>query len=208
MKYEWKKEAKELYLPKNQPGIITVPLLKFFTLSGQGNPNSEKFAEEVGVLYALSYAVKMFPKKNKTPQGYFEYTVFPLEGVWDLADEAKGLDSLDKDKLRYTIMIRQPDFVTDDVAQTAIEKTKQKKPHQLYDEVKFESIEEGMCIQMMHLGPYDSEPESFAKMEEYCRANNLKRISRTHKEIYITDARKTPPDNLKTVLRYKVERLS
>ncbi|MEL7565710.1 MAG: GyrI-like domain-containing protein [Dehalobacterium sp.] len=204
MKYEWKKKAKDLYLPKEHPEIITVPSMKFFTLHGQGNPNGDKFAEEVGVLYSLSYAVKMLPKKDITPPGYFEYTVFPLEGVWDLADEAKELDSLDKDKLIYTIMIRQPDFVTNDIALTAIEETKKKKHHQLYDKVKFESIEEGMCIQMMHVGSFDSEPESFAKMEEYCRTNNLKRLSLTHREIYITDARKTSQEKQKTVLRFKV----
>lgn len=171
MKYEWKKQAKELYLPKEQPGIINVPLMKFFTLQGQGNPNSEKFAEEVGVLYSLSYAIKMLPKKNITPQGYFEYTVFPLEGVWDLADEAKRLEKLDKEKLIYTIMIRQPDFVTDDIANAVINSMKNKKPNQLYDKVKFE------------------------------------RTSRSHREIYITDARKTPAEKLKTVLRFKVEKI-
>lgn len=207
MKYEWKKEAKHLYLPKEQPELITVPAMKFFTLRGQGNPNSEQFAEEVGVLYALSYAVKMMPKKNITPEGYFEYAVFPLEGVWDLSDEAKSLDYLDKNKLVYTIMIRQPDFVTDDIAQIAIDTAKQKKPHNLYDKIKFESIEEGMCVQMMHIGSYDSEPESFAKMEEYCQRNNLKRKSRTHREIYITDARKASPEKQKTVLRFKVEEI-
>lgn len=207
MKYEWKKQAKELYLPKEQPGVITVPPLKFFTLNGQGNPNSEKFAEEVGVLYSLSYAVKMLPKKNMTPQGYFEYAVFPLEGVWDIADEAKYSDNLDKDKLIYTIMIRQPEFITDDIAQAVIEMTKQKKPNRLYDRVKFESIEDGMCVQMMHLGSYDSETESFKKMQNYCRTHNLKRTSRSHREIYISDARKTEPDKLKTVLRFKAEQI-
>ncbi|RKL63346.1 hypothetical protein DXT63_07125 [Thermoanaerobacteraceae bacterium SP2] len=141
----------------------------------------------------------MLHKKNITPQGYFEYTVFPLEGVWDLADEAKGLEKLDKEKLIYTIMIRQPDFVTYDIAHTVINSMKNKKPNQLYDKVKFESIEDGMCVQMMHVGSYDSEPISFSKMEEYCRANNLKRTSRSHREIYITYARKTPAEKLKTV---------
>lgn len=205
MKYEWKKEAKNLYLPNKEPEIITVPSMKYFALDGHGNPNSDKFAEEVGVLYSLSYAIKMLPKKDITPEGYFEYTVFPLEGVWDVTDEAKGLESLDKDNLIYTIMIRQPDFVTDIIAKRAIEKTKQKKPHQLYDKVKFEIMEDGMCIQMMHFGSYNSEPESFAKMEEYCKSKKLKRISRKHREIYITDARKTSPDKLKTVLRFRVE---
>ncbi|MGI6705581.1 MAG: GyrI-like domain-containing protein [Clostridia bacterium] len=207
MKFEWRKDAKKFYLPKAQPEMITVPPQKFFILCGQGNPNSDRFAEEVGVLYALSYAIKMMPKNNITPEGYFEYTVFPLEGIWDLAEEARGLDSLDKDKLVYTIMIRQPDFVTDDLAQLAIEKAKQKNPHPLYDKVRFGSIEDGLCVQMMHVGPYDSEPESFAKMEAFCRENNLKRKSLTHREIYITDPRRTPPEKRKTELRFKVEKV-
>ncbi|PKM87704.1 MAG: hypothetical protein CVU87_09110 [Firmicutes bacterium HGW-Firmicutes-12] len=208
MKYEWKKQAKELYLPKNEPGIIVVPSMKYFMLDGKGNPNSDEFSEAIGVLYSLSYAVKMMPKKGATPQGYFEYTVFPLEGIWDLADEAKGLEKLDKDNLIYTIMIRQPDFVTKELAQEVIKNTKQKKPHPLLDKVRFATIEEGKCVQMLHVGPYENEPCSFAKMEEFCKANNLMRISKTHKEIYLSDARKTTPEKLKTVLRIQIKELT
>lgn len=207
MKYEWKKQAKELYLPKNQPELIVVPSMKFFMLDGKGNPNSEVFAEAIGVLYSLSYAIKMMPKRGITPSGYFEYTIFPLEGVWDLADEARGLEKLDKDSLIYTIMIRQPDFVTKDIAEEAIEVTKHKKPHVLLDDVRFESIEEGKCLQMLHIGSYDNESDSFSKMKDYCLENNLRRVSEKHREIYITDARKTAAEKLKTVLRYKVETL-
>ncbi|NCB42631.1 MAG: hypothetical protein EOM59_08430 [Clostridia bacterium] len=205
MKYEWKKHDKNLYLPIEFPETISVPAMKFFTLHGFGNPNSEKFGEEIGILYSLSYAVKMLPKKNIIPQGYFEYMVFPLEGVWDLMESARMSDVLDKDSLMYTIMIRQPDFVTDEIAEMVIEKTKEKKPNPLYDMVKFETIEEGLCVQMLHKGAYDSEPESFAKMESYCLENNLQRISKTHREIYLTDARKTAPEKQKTVLRFKIE---
>jgi hypothetical protein len=205
MKYEWKKQAKELYLPKNQPELIRVPSMKFFMLDGKGNPNDEEFSEAVGVLYSLSYAVKMMPKKGITPEGYFEYTVFPLEGVWDLAPEARGLDVLDKDSLIYTIMIRQPDFVTEELAKAALENTIKKTKHSMLSKVRFESSEEGMCVQMLHLGSYDSEPASFARMEVFCRTNNLKRVSKTHREIYISDARKTPAEKLKTVLRFRVE---
>lgn len=207
MKFEWKKHAKDLYLPKNQPEVVVVPPMKFFMLDGRGNPNGEEFAEAVGVLYSLSYAVKMMPKKGITPEGYFEYSVFPLEGVWDLAEEARGLDKLDKDKLVYTVMIRQPDFVTDAVAQAALESTMKKTKHPLLSRVRFETMEEGLCVQMMHVGPYDSEPASFAAMAEYCRANNLKRSCLTHREIYISDVRKTAPEKLRTVLRFKAERI-
>ncbi|MGC5324058.1 GyrI-like domain-containing protein [Brevibacillus sp. SYSU BS000544] len=205
MKFEWKKQAKQFYMPKDEPEIVTVPEMKFFMLDGKGNPNSEEFSEAVRVLYSLAYAVKMLPKKGVTPEGYFDYTVFPLEGVWDLAEEARGLDKLDKDQLIYTIMIRQPDFVTEEIVQVVMENVRKTKYHPLLETVRFGSLEEGVCVQMMHHGSYDSEPNSFARMEEFSRMNNLKRISKTHREIYISDARKTSPDKLKTVLRFQVE---
>ena len=205
MKFEWKKHAKELYLPKNKPAIVTVPDFKFFMLEGKGNPNSKDFSEAIGVLYSLSYTLKMLPKKGIVPEGYFDYTVFPLEGIWDLAEEARGLEVLDKDSLIYTIMIRQPDFVTEELAQEVINMVKAKKPHALLDKVKFDSLEEGLCVQMLHLGPYDDEPKTFSIMEDYCVQNDLKRLSKVHKEIYISDVRKTKPEKLKTVLRFKVE---
>lgn len=206
MKHEWKKQDKKLYLPKDKPEMLMVPPMKFFMLDGKGNPNNEEFAEAVGVLYSLSYTVKMLPKKGITPEGYFEYTVFPLEGVWDLAPEARGLDILDKDSLIYTIMIRQPDFVTEEISQAALESTMRKTKHPMLERVSFESIEEGMCVQMLHIGSYDSEPASFRQMEEFCGNNSLKRSSRVHREIYISDARKTPAEKLQTVLRFKVEK--
>ena len=205
MKYEWKKQAKELYLPKNKPEIVTVPNFKFFMIDGKGNPNDEEFFEAIGVLYSFSYAIKMLPKKDIIPEGYFDYTVFPLEGIWDLAEEARALEILDKNSLIYTIMIRQPDFVTDELVQKVIKDVKTKKPHALLDKVKFNSIEDGFCVQMLHLGSYDDEPKSFSIMEDYCMQNNLKRTTKIHREIYISDARKIQPDKLKTVLRFKVE---
>lgn len=207
MKYEWRKQEKELYLPKSKPEAVTVPEYKFFMLDGKGNPNEEEFAEAVGVLYSLSYAVKMMPKKGITPDGYFDYTVYPLEGVWDLAEEARGLEKLDKNSLIYTVMIRQPDFVTDELAQEVIESVKLKKPHSMLETVKFGKMEDGLCIQMMHTGSYDNEPESFSIMEDYCKKMNMKRTSMIHREIYISDVRKTEPDKLKTVLRFKAELL-
>lgn len=206
MKYEWKKQEKELYLPKNKPEIFTVPNFKFFMINGKGNPNDEEFFEAIGVLYSLAYAVKMMPKKGKTPEGYFDYSVYPLEGVWDLAEEARALDILDKNSLIYTIMIRQPDFVTNELAQEVIKSLKSKKPHALLNNVKFNTLEEGLCVQMLHVGSYDEESKTFSIMEDYCTQNNLQRTSKIHREIYISDARKTSPDKLKTVLRFKVER--
>jgi hypothetical protein len=205
MKYEWKKQEKEFYLPKEKPESVVVPKFKFFMFNGKGNPNNAEFSEAVTVLYSLAYAVKMLPKKGITPVGYFDYTVYPLEGVWDLAEEARVLEVLDKDSLIYTIMIRQPDFVTDELAEEVVKGVKAKKPHPLLDEVKFTSLEEGLCVQMLHIGPYDDEPKTFSQMEEYCTQQGLKRTSKIHREIYISDPRKTEPNKLKTLLRFRAE---
>jgi hypothetical protein len=205
MKYEWKKQEKEFYLPKEKPESVVVPKFKFFMLNGKGNPNNAEFSEAVTVLYSLAYAVKMLPKKGITPVGYFDYTVYPLEGVWDLAEEARVLEVLDKDSLIYTIMIRQPDFVTDELAEEVVKGVKAKKPHPLLNEVKFTSLEEGLCVQMLHIGPYDDEPKTFSQMEEYCTQQGLKRTSKIHREIYISDPRKTEPNKLKTLLRFRAE---
>jgi hypothetical protein len=208
MKHEWKKQEKEIYMPKNKPEVVTVPEYKYFMIDGRGNPNKEEFAETIGVLYALSYAVKMMPKKGFTPEGYFDYTVYPLEGVWDLAEEARGLEKLDKDSLIYTVMIRQPDFVTEELAIDVIKSVKHNKPHRLLENVRFGTLEDGLCIQMMHIGPYDEEKVSFAMMQDYCEKMNMRRTSMLHREIYISDTRKTSPEKLKTVLRFKAEAFS
>jgi hypothetical protein len=206
MKHDWKKTDKRFYLPKAKPEVIEVPKFKFFTIEGQGNPNNEFFGEYIGVLYSLSYAIRMSHKQNIAPDGFYEYTVFPLEGVWDIADHSKWIEGapLDKDNLKFTLMIRQPDFVTEKYAMETIERTKLKKPHHLLDKVKFEEIEEGRCIQMLHIGSYDSEPESFRLMEEFATDQGLKRLSKTHREIYMSDFRKVSAEKLKTVLRFRV----
>lgn len=107
MKHEWRKHEKELYLPREKPTLASVPEQKFFMIRGKGNPNSDEFSEKIEVLYSLSYAIRMMPKQGYTPEGYFEYTVYPLEGLWDLTEEGRTLDTLDKEELLYTIMIRQ-----------------------------------------------------------------------------------------------------
>lgn len=205
-KYDWKKQDKALYLPKNEPAVIQVPPAGYFMVNGRGNPNHAEFQEAVGVLYSLTYGVKMMPKKGITPDGYYEFRIFPLEGVWDLEEEARGLEMLDKDKLVYTIMIRQPDFVTESLAMEVMEAVRKKKPSDMLNQASFGTVEDGLCIQMMHYGPYDDEPASFARMEQYGSEHGYNRLSLTHKEIYISDVRKTAPEKLRTVLRYKVER--
>ena len=205
MKYEWKKHEKALYLPKAVPAPVTVPEHAFFMIRGEGNPNGEDFLEAIGILYALSYAVKMLPKKGDAPEGCYEYAVFPLKGVWDTAEPMLPGEALNKDALRYTLMIRQPDFVTDELAGRILAATSRKKPHPLYASASFGRWNDGLCVQMLHVGPYDDEPISFNMMQAYCAEHGLRRASDSHREIYLSDARKTDPARLKTVLRFRVE---
>lgn len=204
MKIEWKKSEKQIYLPGKNPATITIPKMKYFSITGVGNPNHEAFAEKISVLYGLAYAVRMMPKSGITPAGYKEYTVYPLEGIWDLTQKGRESEILDKDQLVYKIMIRQPNFVTPEVADLAVGKVRKKAPTPLLDQVVFEEMEDGLCVQMMHIGTFDNEPLSFATMDEYLTKQNLVRTSKIHKEIYISDFRKTKPEALKTVLRYFV----
>ncbi len=207
MKKEWRKHEKKIYLPKNKPELIEIPSFYYFTIKGEGNPNAEAFGEYITVLYSLSYAARMSYKWDNPPADYYEYTVYPLEGVWDIADKSKYVPGVvDKDNLAFELMIRQPGFVTEDLANQIIELTKQKKPHDLLVQVEFKTICEGSCVQMLHLGSYDDEPNSFELMNQFCIKENLKRTSMKHREIYLTDARKTKPEKLKTVLRFKVEK--
>ena len=204
MKYEWRKQEKNLYFPKEKPQLITIPPMKFFMISGQGDPNKEEFSEKVGVLYSLAYAVRMMPKTGYTPEGYFEYTVYPLEGLWDLTEEGRKAEKLDKDQLLYTIMIRQPDFVTQEVVDLAFENVRKKKNHPLLDSVTFEIMEDGLSVQMMHIGSFDEEPRTFKQMKDFISENNLQMRTLKHREIYISDLRRTEKNKLKTVLRYLV----
>ncbi|MBN2796758.1 MAG: GyrI-like domain-containing protein [Clostridia bacterium] len=207
MKHEWKKEEKVLYLPKTKPVLVDVPKMNYFVIEGKGNPNSPEFSTFIETLYAVSYAVRMSYKSDEFPEGYFEYTVYPLEGIWDLSDEGRKTyeAGLDKDELVYQIMIRQPDFVTPEFTETMKHKVKMKKPNLPIELVEFKTFEEGKSIQMLHLGSYDSEPETFKIMEEYMTEMKLKRTTKMHKEIYLTDARKVLPDKQKTVLRIWVK---
>ncbi|MEM7375122.1 MAG: GyrI-like domain-containing protein [Bacteroidota bacterium] len=206
-KHEWRKQEKALYLPKNKPEIIHVPAFQFVTITGEGNPNSEGFADYITALYSVSYAIKMTLKKlSSPPPGYVDYTVYPLEGVWDLNEEAKKHfnGTLNKDDFVFHLMIRQPDFVEDSFFQEMIALTKKKKPHPLLDQLVFETIEEKRCVQILHLGSYDDEPASFQRMEEFAEKEGVKRLSKVHREIYLSDFRKVPPEKLKTVLRFQI----
>ncbi len=207
-KHEWRKAEKQLYIPKTKPEILDIPTLKFAVISGQGNPNSPFFGEYIGALYAVSYAIKMtLIKLDDQPEGYQDYTVYPLEGVWDITEEAKKIksDVLNKDDLVFDLMIRQPDFVSDEFFDDMLTFAKSKNDNPLLDQVMFTCITEGKSVQMMHIGSYDDEPESFQQMEKFADDNNLIRKSKIHREIYLSDFRKVAPEKLKTVLRFGVE---
>lgn len=206
MKHEWRKKEKNYYIPKAKPGIVDVEEFKFIQIKGAGNPNSEDFQERVGTLYSVAYPIKMMLKKGEAPEDYTDYVVYPLEGIWDLTEEAKEKNIFDKDELVYTIMIRQPNFISNEIFEEGIKIAKSKKENKLLDEVEFVTIEEGMCVQMMHIGSFDEEAKTFEVMEKFCEENNLTIKSKAHREIYISDFRKTAPEKLKTVLRYRVEK--
>ena len=182
MKYEWKKQEKEIYQPKENPAIVNVPKSKYFCIKGMGNPNNTDFSNRIEVLYSISYAVRMMPKNGFTPDGYFEYTVYPLEGLWDLTEEGKKSESLLKDELLYTLMIKQPDFVSNNIFKKALEIAKRKKPNKLLDEVYLDEIEDGLSVQILHIGTYDDEPKSFNKMKEFIKENDLKIKTLIHRE--------------------------
>ncbi len=202
-KYEWRKTEKAFYLPKEKgPARIDVPEMKFFAVDGAGSPDSEEFQAAVGLLYALSYTVRMMPKSGWTPPGYQEYTVFPLEGVWRMDADAWRGGALDKTKLQYRLMIRQPWFVTPDVVARAMESARKKVPADLIERASFESFTDGPSVQMIHVGPYDTEPETFAVMDAFMKEYGLVRPEPVHREIYLSDPRKVSPEKNRTLLRY------
>lgn len=201
MKYEWRKVEKSLYGVKASPRVVEVPEQSFIMLDGTGNPNLPGFAEEVSALYALAYAIKMDYKKSQTNQEIQDFTVYPLEGIW----QQKVQGELVKEELIYTIMIAQPSFISKEMVEEALEKVKVKKPNAHYEKIRFETVKEGKCLTMLHLGSFDSEPLSFAKMDAFCKENSLNRRFPFHREIYLNNLNRTSPDKLKTILRYQVE---
>lgn len=205
MKYEYKKHEKELYGTKDKASSIIIPQQNFIMIDGEGDPNKEDFAERICVLFSLAYAIKMKYKKEYADLkqlDYDDFTVYPLEGVWTSSNPDNPLD---KDYFVYTIMIKQPDFITKEMFETAYEEVKKKKPHILLKEVRFETIEEHKCVQILHLGSFDDEPASFEKMNAFANENQLERINYYHREIYLSDARKTEPEKRRTILRYQVK---
>lgn len=205
MKYEWKKLEKNLYGAKEIPAIITVPMQNYIMISGKGNPNDEDFSNRVAALYSLAYAVKMgykvFAKSTAAAKEADDFSVYPLEGVW----KQKQSDELVKEDLEYTIMIRQPDFITPNMVTAALETVKKKKPNPLYEEIRFDAMQDGKCIEILHIGAFDDEPASFDKMAQFAEKHNLKRDESCHREIYLNNANRVEKSKLKTILRYSVE---
>lgn len=201
MKYEWRKLDKKLYQGPKTPVVIEHPVQSFIMLNGQGNPNKADFSERVSALYSLAYAIKMEYKKTAHHQEFTDFTVYPLEGVWQQTEA----ETLVKDDLVYTIMIAQPEFITNEIVETALEKVKVKKPNPFYNEIRFERISEGSSVAMLHVGPFDDEPQTFAKMDAFCQENGLKRCTAYHREIYLNNKNRTALQKLKTILRYRVQ---
>lgn len=201
MKYEWRKHEKNLYSTVKKPLLVTVPKQNYLMIDGEGDPNQTDFSERVGVLFSLAYAIKMNYKKvwAASKNLYDDFTVFPLEGVWD---SKNSQDTRDKTSYIYTIMIQQPKFITLEMFEKALSLTKEKKPHPLLDEIYFDSMEEGNCVQMLHVGPFEEEPATFEKMQLFIEDQDRHRKGHKHREIYLNDARKTTPEKRKTILRF------
>jgi hypothetical protein len=204
--FDYKKEYKNLYLPSKKPELTNIPTMNFIMIDGNGDPNSERFKQAVATLYAISYTIRMSVKKGIKINGYFNYVVPPLEGLWWVEDNNFSLN--DKSNWVWTLMIRQPDFVSNDVFNWALEESKKAKPNIDFSKVRLEEFTEGLCVQIMHIGPYANEPDTMSKVSDYLLNNNLKDLvglGKKHHELYLSDPRKTASDKIKTVLRHPVE---
>ncbi len=206
---DFKKAFKELYQPPNQPVVVTVPKMKFVMVDGEGYPGGNPAYEAaIQILYALSYGIKMMPRQGFQPEGYYDYVVPPLEGLWWI-HEGEVFSFEDKDNWLWTMMIRQPDFVDEEIFNRAREEAVRKKKAAGLEKARLESFTEGLCLQVMHIGPYSSEPATLALMEKYMAENGYRDTfyrGGKHHEIYLSDPRKASPDKLKTVLRQPIEK--
>ena len=209
MAFDFKKEYKEFYLPKNRPEIVTVPRANYIAVRGQGDPNAEggAYQQAIGVLYALAYTLKMSYKTDYRIQGFYDYVVPPLEGFWR-QEGVEGIDYGNKAAFQWTSVIRLPDFVTEKDLAWAVE-TAEKKKKLDCSAAAFLTVDEGLCVQILHLGPFDEEPASVALMDAFVReqgyVNDLSE-RRQHHEIYLSDARKVEPARWKTVIRHPIRK--
>ena len=209
MAFDFKKEYKAFYLPKNKPEIVTVPTMNYIAVRGKGDPNEEGGAYQaaIGVLYAIAYTIKMSKKGDHRIEGYYDFAVPPLEGFW-WQDGVDGVDYADKSTFNWISVIRLPDFVTKaDFDWAVAEATRKKKLD--CSMAEFLSIDEGECVQIIHLGAFDNEPATVAIMDAYLEANGYENdfsATRLHHEIYLSDARKVAPEKWKTVIRHPIRK--
>lgn len=209
MPFDFKKEYKEFYLPKDKPSIVTVPRAHYVAVRGEGDPNTEggAYQQAIGVLYAVSYTLKMSYKTDRRIEGFYDYVVPPLEGFWR-QDSVSGADYANKSAFRWVSVIRLPEFITPTDVGWAVETASKKKKLDC-SSAEFLTLDEGLCVQIMHVGPFDAEPASVAKMDAFLVEDgyeNDMNDTRWHHEIYLTDARKTPPEKWKTVIRHPIRR--
>ena len=209
MAFDFKKEYKEFYLPKEKPEIVTVPQANYIAVRGTGNPNEEggSYQQAIGVLYAVAYTLKMSYKTDYRIEGFYDYVVPPLEGFW-WQDGINGVDYSQKAAFNWISVIRLPDFITIENFRWAVD-TAQKKKKIDCSSAEFLTIDEGLCVQIMHNGPFDDEPATVALMDEYIKQNgyvNDFSDKRLHHEIYMSDARKVAPEKWKTVIRHPVRK--
>ena len=210
MAFDYKKEYKEFYMPKNKPQIVEVPSMNYIAVRGKGNPNAKdgEYQQAIGVLYAIAYTLKMSYKTDYKIEGFFEYVVPPLEGFW-WQDGVEGVDYSNKDTFQWISVIRLPDFVTEKDFAWAVKTASEKKKIDC-SQAEFLTIEEGLCVQIMHHGSFDSEPETITLMDEYLKeqgyVNDFSDLRRHH-EIYMSDARRVTPEKWKTVIRHPVKKI-
>jgi hypothetical protein len=206
--FDFKKEYKEFYMPKNKPSILTVPPMNYIAVRGHGDPNQEggEYKLAIGLLYGIAFTIKMSKKGNHQMKGYFDYVVPSLEGFW-WQDGISGVDYAHKEDFNWISVIRLPDFVTKADFDWAVEEAAKKKK-QDFSKVEFLNYDEGLCVQCMHIGSYDDEPATVQIMHEYMEAQGYDldiTDQRLHHEIYLSDARKVIPEKLKTVIRHPIK---
>ena len=209
MAFDFKKEYKEFYMPKNRPQIVNVPKANYIAVRGSGDPNEEDgvYKQAIGVLYAVAFTLKMSYKTDHRIEGFFEYVVPPLEGFW-WQDGVSGVDYTNKASFNWISVIRLPDFVTEADFDWAVETAAKKKKLDCSG-AEYLTIDEGLCVQIMHTGPYDDEPATVAVMDEYLAENGYENdfsSERLHHEIYLSDARKVLPEKWKTVIRHPIKK--
>lgn len=210
MAFDYKKEYKEFYLPKKRPEIVDVPEMNFIAVRGSGDPNEEggAYKASIGLLYGIAFTIKMSKMGSHKMEGYFDYVVPPLEGFW-WQEDTVGIDYGRKEDFCWISLIRLPDFVTKDDFNWALEEAERKKG-QDYSKVEFLTIKEGLCVQCMHIGPYDEEPATIALMDKFLSENGYENDfsgERLHHEIYLSDARRAAKDKLKTVIRHPIKKV-